>query len=172
VVFPARPEESESDLLDHASAEKRLQAFLPIDGDFGVTHVNLYTVHQRVAATYRKGRVLLVGDAAHVNNPLGGMGMNFGIHDAVNLAGKLARVVDGASASVLDQYDRQRRHVANAFLQAMTIQNKKLLEERDPAVRSENLREQAAIAHDLERSRTYLIRTSMIEGLSVANAIA
>jgi 3-(3-hydroxy-phenyl)propionate hydroxylase len=172
VVFPARPEESESDLLDHASAEKRLQAFLPIDGDFGVTHVNLYTVHQRVAATYRKGRVLLVGDAAHVNNPLGGMGMNFGIHDAVNLASKLARVVDGASASVLDQYDRQRRHVANAFLQAMTIQNKKLLEERDPAVRSENLREQAAIAHNLDRSRTYLIRTSMIEGLSVANAIA
>jgi 3-(3-hydroxy-phenyl)propionate hydroxylase len=171
VVFPAQSE-SESDLLDHASAEKRLQAFLPIDGDFGVTHVNLYTVHQRVAATYSKGRVLLVGDAAHVNNPLGGMGMNFGIHDAVNLAGKLARVVDGGSPSVLDQYDRQRRHVANAFLQAMTIQNKRLLEERDPAVRSESLREQAAIAHDPNRSRAYLMRTSMIEGLSVANAIA
>jgi 3-(3-hydroxy-phenyl)propionate hydroxylase len=172
VVFPAQLAESESDLLDHASAEKRLQAFLPVDGSFGVTHVNLYTVHQRVASTYRKGRVLLVGDAAHVNNPLGGMGMNFGIHDAVNLAGKLARVVDGTSASVLDQYDRQRRHVANAFLQAMTIQNKKLLEERDPAVRRENLREQAAIAQDPDRSRPYLMRTSLIEGLSVANAIA
>jgi len=172
VVFPTQLKERESDLLDHASAEKRLQAFLPIDGSFGVTHVNLYTVHQRVAATYRKGRVLLVGDAAHVNNPLGGMGMNFGIHDAVNLAGKLASVLGGANTSVLDQYDRQRRHVANAFLQAMTIQNKKLLEERDIRVRRQNLQEQAEIAKHPDRSRAYLMRTSMIEGLRAANEIA
>jgi 3-(3-hydroxy-phenyl)propionate hydroxylase len=115
--------------------------------------------------------VLLVGDAAHVNNPLGGMGMNFGIHDAVNLAGKLAQVLDGSSAdTLLDLYNRQRRHVANAFLQAMTIANKKLLEERDLDVRARNLVEQAAIAQDRDRSRAYLLRTSMIEGLTAADA--
>jgi 3-(3-hydroxy-phenyl)propionate hydroxylase len=171
VVFPTAPEAQESDLLDHAAAERRLQAFIPTGERYGVTHTNLYTVHQRVAATYRAGRVLLVGDAAHVNNPLGGMGMNFGIHDAVNLADKLARVIDGGDASLLDLYDRQRRHVANAFLQAMTIQNKKLLEERDLTVRAGNLADQAAIARDPDRSRAYLMRTSMIDGLKVANAI-
>lgn len=171
VVFPTQPEEQESELLDHGTAEARLAAFIPIGKAFGVTHTNLYTVHQRVASTYRRGRALLVGDAAHVNNPLGGMGMNFGIHDAVSLAGKLARVLDGQSDSLLDLYDRQRRHVANAFLQAMTIQNKKLLEERDLAVRESNLAEQAAIAKDAARSRTYLLRTSMIEGLKAAEAI-
>jgi 3-(3-hydroxy-phenyl)propionate hydroxylase len=172
VVFPTQPDARESDLLDHASAEARLQAFTPIGECFEVTHTNLYTVHQRVAATYRRGRVLLVGDAAHVNNPLGGMGMNFGIHDAVNLAGKLARVLDGSSAdTLLDHYNRQRRHVANAFLQAMTIANKKLLEERNLDVRARNLVEQAAIAQDRDRSRAYLLRTSMIEGLTAADAM-
>ena len=171
VVFPTQPEEAEADLLDHAAAEKRLQAFMPVGERFGVTHTNLYTVHQRVAATYRQGRALLVGDAAHVNNPLGGMGMNFGIHDAVSLAGMLARVLNGESAALLDRYDRQRRHVANAFLQAMTIQNKKLLEERDLAVREANLAEQAAIARDPDRARVYLMRTSMIDGLKAAAEI-
>jgi len=144
---------------------------MPVGEGFGVTHTNLYTVHQRVAATYRQGRALLVGDAAHVNNPLGGMGMNFGIHDAVSLAGMLARVLNGESAALLDRYDRQRRHVANAFLQAMTIQNKKLLEERDLAVREANLAEQAAIARDPDRARVYLMRTSMIDGLKAAAEI-
>jgi 3-(3-hydroxy-phenyl)propionate hydroxylase len=171
VVFPTAPDVQEQDLLDHASAERRLQAFIPTGERYDVIHTNLYTVHQRVAATYRKGRVLLVGDAAHVNNPLGGMGMNFGIHDAVNLADKLARVLEGANDDLLDLYDRQRRHVANAFLQAMTIQNKKLLEERDLSVRARNLADQAAIARDPDRSRANLMRTSMIDGLKVASEI-
>src|SRR5215467_5493655 len=171
VVFPTPPDAEEAALLDHHAAERRLQALAPMAEGHDVIHTNLYVVHQRVAATYRKGRVLLVGDAAHVNNPLGGMGMNFGIHDAVSLAGKLARVLDGASDDLLDLYDRQRRHVATAFLQAMTIQNKKLLEERDPEVRVRNLADQAAIARDPDRARGFLLRTSMIEGLQVAASI-
>ena len=116
VVFPTKPDGAAEELLDHVSAERRLQAFLPRDSPHAILHTNLYTVHQRVAASYRNGRALLVGDAAHVNNPLGGMGMNFGIHDAISLADKLTRVLDGASDDLLDLYDRQRRHVANAFL--------------------------------------------------------
>jgi 3-(3-hydroxy-phenyl)propionate hydroxylase len=171
VVFPTNADASENDLLDHAAAERRLQGFIPVDRSYGVVHTNLYTVHQRVAATYRKGRVMLVGDAAHVNNPLGGMGMNFGIHDAVSLAEKLGRVLDGESDQLLDVYDRQRRYVANAFLQAMTIQNKKLLEERDPNIRAHDLAEQAAIARDPDRARVYLMRTAMIDGLKAADKI-
>ena len=75
--------------------EARLQKFFPKSGRYPVEYVNVYGVSQRVAATFRRGRVLLAGDSAHVNNPIGGMGMNGGIHDAVNLADKLARVLHG-----------------------------------------------------------------------------
>ena len=105
-------------------------------GRYEIEYVNVYGVHQRVAATFRKGRVLLAGDSAHVNNPIGGMGMNGGIHDGINLADKLAKVIHGeAGDELLDLYSRQRRHAAVKYVQAQTIANKRLMEERDPAVR-------------------------------------
>lgn len=168
VVFPAAPEASAEELLDHAAAERRLQRFVPTDRPYDVVHTNLYTVHQRVAATYRQGRALLAGDAAHVNNPLGGMGMNFGIHDAFSLADKLSRVLKGEGEELLDLYDRQRRHVANAFLQAMTIQNKRLLEEKDLQKRDERLDEIRQTAADCNKARAFLMRTAMFEGLQAA----
>lgn len=171
VVFPTAPEASAEELLDHVAAEGRLQGFIPNDRPYDVVHTNLYTVHQRVAATYRQGRALLAGDAAHVNNPLGGMGMNFGIHDAFSLADKLSRVLKGESDDLLDLYDRQRRYVANAFLQAMTIQNKRLLEEKDLRKRDERLAEIRQTAADADKARTFLMRTAMFEGLQAAAAI-
>jgi 3-(3-hydroxy-phenyl)propionate hydroxylase len=171
VVFPTRPEIAAEDLLDHGAAEQRLQGFIPSPVAYEIVHTNLYTVHQRVAATYRRGRVLLAGDAAHVNNPLGGMGMNFGIHDAFSLADKIRRVLAGEPDGLLDLYDRQRRHVANAFLQAMTISNKQLLEETDLAKRAARLEEMRATAADPARARTFLMRTAMFEGLRAAAAV-
>ena len=86
-----------------------------------------------MASEWRHGRVLLAGDAAHLNNPLGGFGLNSGIHDAVNLAGKLARVWRGEeSEALLDVYVQQRRKTTIDQVQAMSIRNKRLLEERDP----------------------------------------
>jgi 3-(3-hydroxy-phenyl)propionate hydroxylase len=149
-----------------------VRALIPQPGAFEVVHTNLYAVHQRVATCFRQGRVLLAGDAAHVNNPLGGMGMNFGIHDAVLAAERLAAVLDGGADALLDRYDRQRRHVAEAFLQAMTIANKKTLEEKDPALRATRQAELRAIAADPDRARAYLLRTSMIEGVRAAAAVA
>jgi 3-(3-hydroxy-phenyl)propionate hydroxylase len=137
-----------------------------------VIHTNLYAVHQRVAATYRRGRVLLAGDAAHVNNPLGGMGLNFGIHDAHSLAECLGRIWRGESDALLDRYDRQRRDVAERYLQAQTISNKKTLEERDPQRRTQQQAEMRAMAADTAAARRYLLRTSMIEGLRAAAMIA
>jgi 3-(3-hydroxy-phenyl)propionate hydroxylase len=173
VVFPTHPDAPEAELLSFETAQQRLQRFLPRTEPYEIVHTNLYQVHQRVAGTFRKGRVLLAGDAAHINNPLGGMGMNFGIHDAANAAEKLAAVLDGhADPALLDRYDRQRRHVANAFLQAMTIQNKKVMEERDPAVRAANQAELRHTVADAAKARAYLMRTSMIEGVRTAAGIA
>jgi 3-(3-hydroxy-phenyl)propionate hydroxylase len=171
VVFPTKPDIAAEELLDRSTAQLRLQGFIPSATPYEITHTNLYTVHQRVAATYRSGRALLAGDAAHVNNPLGGMGMNFGIHDAFSLGDKISRVLNGASDDLLDLYDRQRRHVANAFLQAMTISNKQLLEETDLAKRNTRLDEMRATAADPAKARTFLMRTAMFEGLKAAAAI-
>jgi 3-(3-hydroxy-phenyl)propionate hydroxylase len=172
IVFPTDPDAEEAALLDFASAGTRVRALIPQEGAFPVVHTNLYAVHQRVAGTFRKGRVLLAGDAAHVNNPLGGMGMNFGIHDAFLAAERIAAVLDGGADDLLDRYDRQRRHVAEAFLQAMTIANKKNLEEKDPVARAARFAELRATAADPARARAHLLKTSMIEGVRAAAAIA
>lgn len=81
-----------------------------------VTHSSLYGVDQRVAGRFRKGRVLLAGDAAHVNGPTAALGMNFGIQDAINPADQLCRVHASGDDSTLDGYDRQRSTLAVAIL--------------------------------------------------------
>lgn len=171
-VFPTRVDEQETQLLDFANAAERLAAFVPETRHGRILHTNLYAVHQRVAETYRRDRVLLVGDAAHVNNPLGGMGLNFGVHDAYELAPRLAAVWRGeAPETTLDQYDRRRRAVAEQYLQTQTIANKQMLEERDPSRRLARQQEMRATAEDPPRAKRYLLRTSMIEGLRAAAAI-
>ena len=173
VVFPIYGATPEGELLQHERSREQLGRFTNTTDTGRISFVNLYHVHQRVAGQFRKGRVLLSGDAAHVNNPLGGMGMNFGIHDAINLTGKLIPVInEHADADLLDRYDRQRRHVAEAFLQAVTIQNKKMLEERDPEIRLKNQAEMKRTAANPGLARAYLLRTSMIDGVRAASQIA
>lgn len=162
-VFPTDPAQTESDLMSDAGVQARLHKFFPAPKPYEVVHRNLYVTHQRVAATFRKGRVLLAGDAAHVNNPIGGMGLNGGIQDAVNLAGKLARILlDRESDHLLDLYDRQRRTIAVEFVQEQSIANKKRLEARDLEARRENLGELREIAADPVRARQFLLRSAMI----------
>jgi 3-(3-hydroxy-phenyl)propionate hydroxylase len=129
-------------------------------------HKNLYNVHQRVAKSFHKGRVFLAGDAAHVNNPLGGLGLNFGIHDAIELTTLLVRVIRGeAGAETLDQYDRHRRPLNVEFVQQQTIANKKRMEEKDPAARERNFAQLAATAADPAAHRAYLLRASLLESV-------
>jgi 3-(3-hydroxy-phenyl)propionate hydroxylase len=126
-----------------------------------------------VAEKFRMGRAILAGDAAHVNSPIGAMGMNSGVHDAINLADKLVGLMRGeTSDAVLDRYERQRRHVAVAHTQAQTIRNKRLLEERDPAVRRRTLDELRRTAEDPARARAFLLRTALIDSIREAEAIA
>ncbi len=101
------------------------------------------------------------------------MGMNSGIHDAINLADKLVRILRGeAGEDELDRYERQRRHVAVTHTQAQTIRNKRLLEEREPAVRRRNLDELRRTAEDPARARAFLLRTALIDSVREAEAIA
>ena len=171
-VFPARETESEDQILGDEGVQARLQRFFPKDTPYEVVHRNLYVTHQRVASTFRTGRVMLAGDSAHINNPIGGMGLNGGIQDAVNLGEKLARVFHGTAPDRdLDLYDRQRRLVTIEFVQQQTIQNKKRLEENDPDVRRRNLDELRAIARDPERARDFVLRSSMIALMRRADEI-
>ena len=162
-VYPASPDLSEAELMSDAAVQARMQKFFPSSRPYEIVHRNLYVTHQRVAETFRKGRVLLAGDSAHVNNPIGGMGLNGGIQDAANLVEKLSKVLlDDAPEALLDLYSRQRRTVATEFVQEQSIANKKRLEASDEETRRRNLGELREIAADPERARQFLLRTSMI----------
>ena len=172
VVFPTEPQQTEEELFDEAAVQRRIQRFHKKDGGYDIVHRNLYAVHQRVASCYRDGRLLIAGDAAHINNPLGGMGMNFGFHDVFNLSEKLNRIWnEGAEDALLDQYDRQRRTVASEYLQRQTIENKKNIEQRDPEVRKQFYDELRGIVRDPVRQKAYLMRAAMIEGFRYAQSI-
>jgi 3-(3-hydroxy-phenyl)propionate hydroxylase len=171
-VFPAGAEQSEADIMSDTGVQARIQSFFPSPRPYDIVHRNLYVTHQRVAETFRKGRVLLAGDAAHVNNPIGGMGLNGGIQDAANLSEKLAQIfLDGAPDRLLDLYSLQRRAVAVEFVQEQSIANKKRLEARDPEARRRNLGELREIAADPARARQFLLRTSMLTSQKRAAAM-
>jgi len=162
-VYPANPDQSEQQLMSDVAVQARMQKFFPAQQPYEIVHRNLYVTHQRVAETFRKGRVLLAGDSAHVNNPIGGMGLNGGIQDAANLTEKLATVLlDKAPDALLDLYSLQRRTVATEYVQEQSIANKKRLEARDPETRRRNLDELREMAADRARARQFLLRTSMI----------
>lgn len=172
VLFPTGPDEDMATALTDERVQERLEGVAPGHGPFDVVHKTHYRVHQRVADKYRIGRILLAGDAAHINNPLGGMGMNGGIQDAFSLCEKLVAVWRGeAEESVLDRYERQRRKMALDFVQQSTIRNRETLMETDPALRRKRHDEMRRIADDPVLAREFLLRSSMIAGLREAEAI-
>ncbi len=167
LAYPVNPEESEDVLLSPERVEDALQRLVPKSSPYEIRYKSTYRVHQRVASSFRSGRVLLAGDAAHLNNPLGGFGLNSGIHDAVNLCDKLCRHWRGEGGEdLLDLYSRQRRAATIEQVQAMSIRNKKTMEERDPAVQRARLEELVAVANDPAKAREHLLNTSMISGSS------
>ena len=127
-------------------------------------HLNLYAVHQRVAKSFRKGRVFLCGDAAHVNNPIGGLGLNSGIHEAWHLADLLHRALRRESVD-LDAYEKARRPLNIKYVQEQTVANKKRLEEKEPAARERRFRELREMAEDPKRHKAFLMRASLLESL-------
>ncbi|HUQ76190.1 MAG TPA: NAD(P)/FAD-dependent oxidoreductase [Burkholderiales bacterium] len=157
-VYNTREDESDEEALSDAAVRARLaRAHVPEAGRDYV-HLNLYNVHQRVAKAFRKGRAFLCGDAAHVNNPIGGLGLNSGIHEAWHVANLLA---DGD----LDEYERVRRPLNIEYVQEQTIANKKRLEERDPASREKRFEELARMAGDAAKHKAFLMRASLLESV-------
>ena len=173
LLVPSRVGETAESLVTDETVQERMQQVCPKIGDYETFHRTAYSVHQRVAETYRKDRVFLAGDAAHINNPLGGMGMNGGIHDAVNLSEKLVRVWNGdVDDRELDRYDAQRRPIAVNYVQQTTMRNKAMLEETDAGARKAKHDEMRAVVADPVKAREYLLQSSMIEALKHSESLA
>jgi 3-(3-hydroxy-phenyl)propionate hydroxylase len=163
-LFPTRVDENDEEVVSDAATQARLQGVFRKPEPYQIVHRTIYRVHQRVAKRYRLGRAFLAGDAAHLNNPIGGMGMNGGLHDAINLAGKLVSVHRGeADESLLERYEPERRPIAIDYINANTARNKKLMEERNPEARKRAQDEMCRIAADPAKAKAFLLKSSMIE---------
>jgi 2-polyprenyl-6-methoxyphenol hydroxylase-like FAD-dependent oxidoreductase len=160
------------DQMTPEALDASLQIIVPRPEPYEIAEQRPYRVHMRMVDTYRKGRMMVAGDAAHLNTPAGGMGLNGGIHDAFELAAALADVIRrGASDARLDLYDRRRRPVAREDILAQADRNRARMRERDPERRRQTLRELQAVVADREKHRAFLRRSSMLDGLERAAAI-
>jgi 3-(3-hydroxy-phenyl)propionate hydroxylase len=164
VVMPMPADQTENEALCDDALRARLHRWFPEHPMDMLIHRNSYRVHQRVARSFRDGRAFVAGDAAHVNNPLGGLGLNCGIHDAVELSKALDLVARGQGGEELfDRYARCRRALNIQYVQQQTVENKRRLEERDPAVRRGNLERLRRTAEHPLLHKQFLMRTSLLE---------
>jgi 3-(3-hydroxy-phenyl)propionate hydroxylase len=172
-VFPAREHEADEEAFADAAVRRRMSKLCEDHPMNLLVHRNIYRVHQRVAKAFRKGRIFLAGDAAHVNNPVGGLGLNCGIHDALELDETLQLAASAkANEELLDRYERRRRPLNIEYVQEQTVANKKRLEERDPKIRRANFAELRRVASDRGLHQRFLMRTSLIESARKARQIA
>jgi 3-(3-hydroxy-phenyl)propionate hydroxylase len=171
-LYGCDPNEDDETALSDDRVEERLQAVVPKKGRYETVHRTIYRVHQRVAETFRKGRMLLAGDSAHLNNPLGGFGLNSALQDAINLTDKLSHVWRGdEDDTVLDRYVRQRRTVNIEYVQEASIRNKRTLEETDPVVRKQRLDELRRASEIPALAKDVVMKSSMISSMRRANSI-
>ena len=171
VMVPTDPTASETEMYDKAKQNARIQALCPQDGTYKIEHSTAYRVQQRVADRYVAGRAILAGDAAHLNNPLGGMGLNGGVHDAVNLVDKICKIYAGGdAAALLGLYERQRRQVCIDTVQEQSIRNRKMMAAKTPKDRKAFHDDMRAIVADPKRHREFVLKSSMIASLRDAAA--
>jgi 3-(3-hydroxy-phenyl)propionate hydroxylase len=164
VMFPVSANEQDDDILSDARIQQRLQRVHARTEPYEVVHKTLYNVHQRVAKTYHQGRILLTGDAAHINNPLGGMGMNGGIHDSFNLIDKLVEVCKGNTPEeAFNSYSNERREIALAYVQELSIRNKLDLEASDPETQRAFEQRLRSAAENLGTRQQLLTRLAMLK---------
>ena len=165
VLWPTDPNHpSPESYLDEDDLQKRLRRLHDKQGGYRIRHRTLYDVHQRVAETYCRGRVALLGDAGHINNPLGGMGMNGGLHDAWNLGHRLAEIFQGQASHEegFARYDSQRRELAARFVQEHTIANKRLMESTDPDIQRRRQRDLMEKAADPAQAKAFIMERAMM----------
>jgi 3-(3-hydroxy-phenyl)propionate hydroxylase len=167
------PEDGQSpeEAMDDACIRAQVKSVIPAAQNIDIDEKRIYRVHRRVATHYRKNRMFLAGDAAHLNSPKGGMGMNGGIHDAWSLADKLIAMVGGDDPMILDSYERQRRAVAHDDIVQQADTNRARMNTLDPIERAAHLKNLQDIAADPVKARAFLRKSSMIDGLEHAAAI-
>lgn len=174
-LFPVITDDPDDVVTSEPYIRNMINTCFPYAKDLEIVHSNLYSVHQRVADSFHKNRIMLAGDAGHINNPLGGMGMNSGIADGLNLAEKVGQVWRGdvtEDQALFAQYDRQRRPLAQKYVQAQSIQNKETLQAKDPEKATARFEEMRKTAEDPKRHKAFLMNASLINMVREAAAIA
>ncbi len=168
-VWPVPAGQSEEEATEVARLQRQLQGVAPWAAGYPIIDRQLYRVHQRVAERFRVGDIALIGDAAHINSPMGGVGLNSGIHDAVDLSRRIARIASGTSPAVaeaeLAAFADVRHRVAVEYVQADTQRNTQRLRETDEERRRAAHAEMRAIAADRDRARAYMRRASLLESV-------
>jgi 2-polyprenyl-6-methoxyphenol hydroxylase-like FAD-dependent oxidoreductase len=160
------------DQLANDMIQQSMNEIIKRDVSWEINEKRDYRVHQRIVPTYYKGRAALAGDAAHLNSPSGGMGLNGGLHDAFELADALGDILQGkAPLERLELYDRRRRPIARDQIIAQADRNRARMREKDPARRIEMLHELQSITGDRNKLHSYLLKSSMIDGLRQAAKI-
>lgn len=166
-------DESIEDGLKPESIQRKLQRIVPRDEPYEVMEVRQYRVHMRIVDDFRVGRIVLAGDAAHINSPSGGMGMNGGVHDAFNLTATIREMFEtGAGLDLLDRYTRQRRPIVAADILGQANRNRARMQERDLDRRRAMFAELQDLAADSGRMYQRLLESSMIAGLRRSQEIA
>jgi 3-(3-hydroxy-phenyl)propionate hydroxylase len=174
VLVPAKEEQPDDELLADAKKNDVFDRLLGNGESVQTAHRTIYRVHQRVAQHFLQGRVAIIGDAAHLNNPIGGFGMNSGIHDAFNICEKLVRIYKhgGDASSLLAAFDRQRRTTTHDFIQAQTIRNMTYLSEGEGAEHQRRKAEMLRIHADAGQRRTFMLRQSMMDSVAQERELA
>ena len=158
---PEQDQDIESALSD-AAAQTHIARVSPRASGAAILTRNYYTLHQRCLARFCHGRTLFIGDAAHLNSPAGGMGMNSGIHDARSLADHLVPVINGDDPLLLERYDRRRRTIAQEEVQRLSARNYARHRETEASKRMLIWNELQEIASDPVKHRDYLLDAAMI----------
>lgn len=163
VMFPIADGVSDEAAQQPEEVQRRLQGVHALDRPYPVLHTTVYRVHQRVASRYVDGRVALVGDAAHINNPLGGLGMNSGIFDAFALRDTVRRGLDRDLSAELAGFGRERRQASVDYVGVQTDRNWSQIRESDLQTRRANALAMRATADDADKTLEFLKRVSMLE---------
>ncbi|MEQ8247763.1 MAG: NAD(P)/FAD-dependent oxidoreductase [Alphaproteobacteria bacterium] len=167
-----RPDQTPEDALSDENINAHFQRIVPRDQRYEILARGSYRTHMRVTERFNVGRVFLAGDAAHLNTPNGGLGLNCGVHDAMNLSEKIHAVWHGrADMAVFDRYTRQRKLIATDYVHTMSDANHHRMRERDPQKRRAIMQDMQRVTADDALMKDWLMNSSMINAVRFAETI-
>ena len=170
-ITPVEGQSPEEALSDDA-LESHFQKIYSRPGEkYQILARGMYQTHQRVTEKFNLGRVLLAGDSAHLNSPNGGLGMNCGVHDAINLSKKIFKVWHGGDSSLFDLYTRQRKTIATQYVHSLSDANHKRMRQTDPEIRRKIMDDFKKITSNKKLMKNYLMKSSMIDSVRYAESI-